>query len=436
MEKIFISISGKSAIGIANFFCEFCCLNFLLILLFAILLKKSRSKTLLCITLIFTGECVALIADIVFQILGVHGAFAWQLYFDYVISFCASVFIVCSFYWYFLARFEEKGSAPFGGSMKHWIAIYAAVTIAVFASSIWTEWFFYLGQDGTIYYTKYFRFVLLLVLPMVIFDLSVIWYHRKMLGVKETVVLYTYCVIPIIACAIDMVYLTVFTHLALTMDACMLYVFIDSEQESKLINSEKALAQMQLNSMVSQINPHFIYNTLSSIDSLCVTDPASAQKLISDFSDYLCDNYVQLRNDPMISFDDEMKHVHHYLSIEKVRFPNLEICYDINATGFRLPCLTVQPLAENAVKHGICKRRKNAGTLKISAYEEDSAYIICVEDNGVGFNVDEKPNDDRPHVGIESVSKRLEMLCGGMLTIESKEDIGTVCTISIPKEGQ
>lgn len=355
------------AVEIANISAEICCSCFLLTLLGALLLKEIKSRTVLCIALIFTGETVAVITDLIFRIVGTSRPIDIVLYIDYVISFTASVFLMCSFYWYFLARFEEKGKAPFSIKMRRWISVYAGLIIVLFASSVWTGWFFYVTDSGKLGYTEYFYWVMCLMLPICAADFIMIGRHKNLLGVRETVVSLTYIILPIIAYCMDIKYSTVIAHLVLTIDAGMLYVFIDSQQERKLARKEYELAQAQLNMMVGQINPHFIYNTLGSIESLAATDPAGAQKLMSEFSDYLCDNYVDMTKQPLISFSEEMKHVEHYLSIEKVRFPNLTVEYDIRATDFDIPCLTVQPLVENAVKHGICRQRKSAGDKSAAA---------------------------------------------------------------------
>ena len=101
--------------------------------------------------------------------------------------------------------------------------------------------------------------------------------------------------------------------------------------------------------------------------------------------------------------------------------------------NFRLPPLTVQPLVENAVKHGTSKK-EGASQLYISTAESDAFYEIKIRDTGVGFDIDKLPCDGHTHVGIRNVRQRLESLCGGTLTVESIPDVGTTVLIQIPKE--
>lgn len=418
----------------ANIAMEFCCILFLLTLFFALLLKRERNRSSVMIAVIYLGVIISVLTDLIFRILAAEQAIAAALYVDYILSFSSTVFLVCCFTWYFYLRFEEKGTRALSRRIRWSVSIYSGLVILLFASSVWTELFFGLDAEGRLFHTDYYFWVPLLFLPLAVVDFAAILRYRLVLGPVETAVLLLYCILPIVAYMIDMKYATVFAQLALTLVACMLYTFIDAEQEKRMLESERELAEMQLSSMVSQINPHFIYNTLSSIESLTEQRPEEARRLISLFSDYLYDNYVELSNRPIVRFEEELRHVEHYLSIEKVRFPNLNVVYEINAGDFLIPCLSVQPLAENAVKHGICRRRKSSGTLRIVSEEREDAYLVRVEDDGVGFDIGDASDPARLHIGMKSVDKRLRLLCGGSLTVRSKVGVGTQCVITIPKE--
>ena len=189
----------------------------------------------------------------------------------------------------------------------------------------------------------------------------------------------------------------------------------------------------ELNAMMLQINPHFIYNTLGSAASLCDIDPSAAQELIYQFSDYLRDNFTDIHRQPMVRFKDEMEHLNRYIAIEKVRFPNIEMEYEIHVKDFEIPSFTLQPLVENAIKHGICKRRRSAGTIWIQTMETESAYVVRVIDDGIGFNPMTSRLNEGKHIGIRNVRTRLEILCRGTLEIEGEPGVGTTCEITIPK---
>ena len=204
------------------------------------------------------------------------------------------------------------------------------------------------------------------------------------------------------------------------------------ERGRKLLVQGKELAQSKLNTTILQANPHFVYNTLGSIEYFCDTDPATAKKMIDDFTKYLRSNSANLTNHPMIPFREELENLNAYLRIEMVRFPNLIVEYDIDAEDFSIPCLSIQPLVENAIKHGIGKRDGEEGTVTIRTTEMPDFWQIFIIDDGIGYSG--IPQDGRAHIGIENVRQRLAFLCGGTLTVEGSAGQGTVCEIRIPKE--
>ena len=194
---------------------------------------------------------------------------------------------------------------------------------------------------------------------------------------------------------------------------------------------QKELTVQRSTLMLSQINPHFVYNTLSTIAAMCDLAPKQAKNLTIDFSQYLRKNINSLTSEGMIPFDQEMEHVECYLKIEKTRFrENINVIYAIQCKDFRIPPLTVQPLVENAIKHGITKKA-DGGTLKISTYSTETSYIIEIIDDGVGFDVE----STEMHVGLENVRSRLAMMCRGELIVKSTEGIGTRVRIEIPRKG-
>ena len=167
---------------------------------------------------------------------------------------------------------------------------------------------------------------------------------------------------------------------------------------------------------------------------LCEKDPEKAQEAIGRFSDYLRGNLSNLEKEDCISFLREMEHVTNYLSLEKMRFRDkLTIKYDIKDESFDLPALSVQLLAENAVKHGIHKKEEG-GTVKIESYSTADNYYVIVEDDGVGFDPGSKKEGDGLHIGLDNLEERLVRMCGGHLVVESTEGVGTKATITIPRE--
>ena len=128
----------------------------------------------------------------------------------------------------------------------------------------------------------------------------------------------------------------------------------------------------------------------------------------------------------------EMEHVHYYVSIENVRFPDMTFTFEMNSDDFHIPALTIQPIVENAIKHGLMKLPKG-GRIRVVSYETDTEYCISVEDDGVGFDINAL-TDDRKHLGLRNIRERLKVMVNGTLTIESTVGVGTKVLITIPKE--
>ena len=202
------------------------------------------------------------------------------------------------------------------------------------------------------------------------------------------------------------------------------------ETEKIVLNAE--LTESRISTMMSQIRPHFIYNTLGSIEQLCIIDPPKAGELVHNFAKYLRGNFGELDNPKPILMSQEMEHVRHYISIENVRFPDMTFSFEMNSDDFHIPALTIQPIVENAIKHGLMKLSKG-GTIRVVSYEKESHYCVSVEDDGVGFDTDVLL-DERKHVGIRNIRGRLKAMVNGTLEIESRVGIGTTVLIKIPKE--
>ena len=217
----------------------------------------------------------------------------------------------------------------------------------------------------------------------------------------------------------------------------LLYGMVITKNQRALIKTEKELYEAKVNLMVSQMRPHFIYNTLSSIAILCKLEPDTAYEATVNFSDYLRANMDALKQSAPVPFEKELEHLKKYLYIEGLRFQDkLNVVYDIQATDFYLPMLSVQPLAENAVKHGV-GMKDDGGTVTVSTREYEDKYEVIVSDDGVGFDPTVKKEDDgRSHVGMENTKKRLKDMCDASVIYESEIGKGTSVRIILPKSGQ
>lgn len=211
---------------------------------------------------------------------------------------------------------------------------------------------------------------------------------------------------------------------------------------SSLLALKDSLAKavdLEVAFLQSQIKPHFLYNVLNSIVASSYTDVERSRKLTEDLADYLRGSFRFSHMEKRISFEEEFSLIRTYIEIEKARFKDrLRFEYEIEEGMFQvsLPPLLIQPLVENAIRHGI-SHRIEGGYVKMTAYKADGEYRFIIEDNGVGFESDslrmmDAQSGQRQGVGLLNINKRLKYEYGTGLQIESAPGQGTKVTVPIP----
>lgn len=204
------------------------------------------------------------------------------------------------------------------------------------------------------------------------------------------------------------------------------------EQAQRSAKMKQELLDARIAILFSQIQPHFLYNSLLGIKLLCDIDPPRASEALEHFSFYLRGNLDSLVNRQLVPFKKELVHSKDYLFLEKMRFDKrLNIEWSLEFEDFMLPPLTMQPLIENAIRHGLNKK-KGGGTLTIKSEWVEDVVRITIQDDGVGFDPAEQKTDGHSHIGIENTRNRLKALCSGSLLLESTKGVGTTATIILP----
>lgn len=215
-------------------------------------------------------------------------------------------------------------------------------------------------------------------------------------------------------------------------------IFSNQLQLSQIEKQKNLKAKAELHALQAQINPHFLFNAINTIISLIRTNPTEARELLIHLSDYFRHN---MNNEmDLIDIQEEIRHVNAYLKIEKSRFGEKLQTTIINSIEeiVYIPPLIIQPLVENAVKHGILKR-KNGGTITVSIDEIAHDKIeIKIQDDGIGMpgeRLNEITQFNNQSVGINNVYKRLKLLFNNHFTfnIESSPSTGTTVVMHIPK---
>lgn len=215
-------------------------------------------------------------------------------------------------------------------------------------------------------------------------------------------------------------------------------IITNSRTSKRVYKLEKELEESRIAMMLSQMHPHFIFNVLGTIRGLCRENPEQAWVGLGDFSEYLRANMNALTNEKSIPFVRELAHVESYLRLEHMRLGDeLKVVYDIQEKDFYLPPLTLQPLVENAVKHGIFYKA-GGGTVVIRSRREADKIILSVEDDGLGFEAAAQEADfaQRKHHGLANVGNRMEKMLGGTLHIESQPGHGSTVTLEFPAKDQ
>ncbi len=396
----------------------------------------DRKKRILMMSIQVTTAFLLLMDAVAWATRGYPGIKGY--YFVVVSNFCVFVLsdlILALYNAYMNTYLFEKGIPKEAKFRIYMVFVLATAGIVMNIISQFNHMYYYI--DANNYYHRNSLHFLAMIIPMagMLIDVSLLVQYRKNISWQMMIAFLLYMALPMIMTIVQIFYYGIsFVNISISISMIFMLIVSFIEQSRKLAMKQKEAADLRISLMMSQIAPHFIYNTLAAIRQMCVADPQSAQEMIGEFSSYLRMNLETIDTNELIAFEKELEHTRNYLSIEQRRFGDrVKVKYDIHDTEFLLPALTLQPIVENAVKYGVCKK-SGGGTIKIATYCEENIDYIVVSDDGAGFDINEKKNDGKVHVGIKNVQTRLEEQCHGKLTISSRPGDGTVVVISIPKE--
>ncbi|MCQ2472081.1 MAG: histidine kinase [Clostridia bacterium] len=338
---------------------------------------------------------------------------------------------------YFIDYYKANTKAK--KKMRLAMVIIYTIFVLVVLTNIKTHLVFYYAPDGNVIYPK--TYLIANICPILFFVFHLYETIRSDNDRKTKLVLLSYCFFAMLFIIIDSLPfdnndIRIDSGIALGALFTIYVIFLQIYVQDKIELSKKSseLREKQTQIMISQIQPHFLYNTLSAIYVLCGDNPKLAQKTIKDFSSYLRQNMSSLNSQGCVMFEKELEHTKIYLSIEKLRFEDLlTVEYDIQYESFMLPPLTLQPIVENAVKYGV-RGCEDGGTVRIHTRREDDRIYVVVHDDGRGFDPSVIDNDSENHIGLKNTKQRIESMCGGQLLIESSADEGTTVTIILEEK--
>ena len=282
----------------------------------------------------------------------------------------------------------------------------------------------------------YYPLLLVPAIFIMVVNVIVLWKRRNSLSPKQRIAFWVYTVVPTVSMLIQMRFYGIYTILlGSSIAVFFMFIMISMDQTEHYYRQLQENSRMRTEILLSQIQPHFLYNTLGAIQSLCKTDPPTAEKAVAKFSRYLRGNMNALNQEEPIPFTQELAHTRLYLELEQLRYEDaLQVCYDLGCTEFQIPTLTLQPLAENAVRHGVRGKLSGRGTVTISTREFPGCYKIVVTDDGPGLDPQQEHSDGKTHIGLENVKERLRFTVNGQLDIDSVPGKGTSATITLPKK--
>ena len=305
-----------------------------------------------------------------------------------------------------------------------------AVFLVVLVVTQNTSSIYYVSDNSELVLGPWYPLVVMHLLTIIIVNLVGVWRRRNKLSRRYFHAFLVFLIplfVALIVHAIIHSFLLVYVGVAISVVSMFAVVLMD--QVTQYVSQQREIANQRANIMVLQMRPHFIYNTMTSIYYLCEQDPHKAQEVTLDFTTYLRKNFTAIASENTVPFVEEREHTRAYLAVEQAQFEDLLfVDYDTPHVQFRLPPLTLQPIVENCVKHGldpdgeplhICIRTRMTGS--------DSQVIV--EDNGSGF---EPTNDGDPHIALANIRQRLELMCGGRLVVEPREGGGTKVTVTVP----
>ena len=293
-----------------------------------------------------------------------------------------------------------------------------------------------IDDSGMYYMGQFYYHSNLMSVAYMAFDIVMLAIHGKEISKKQRLVFGLLILSPLLATLAKPFYknlhvATLLSSISLT----LIVIMIVKENTSEYRRQESIKNQLEIDLMLGQIQPHFLFNVLYVIQEICHINPETAAEAIGEFSKYLRHNMDSISIRTPIPFKEELEHVEHYVSLQQLRFgETLEVQYELGCTDFKMPTLTLQPIVENAIRYGVRMAPKGRGKVLVKTIEHPDCYEIDVIDNGPGFDVNKVPNDGMSHTGLKNVRERLAQVSGGELTVTSAPGEGTTVRMIIPKE--
>ncbi len=417
LNSDFLQIRQKAVMSLSVELCAIVLCGFLY---FSALIddRKSRFRSLFLNMVFF--EAFAFFLDTIYWLTAKQAQFNTLLVVANALMYLSFAVIFITFWG---CELEIMGLAK---KIDRWIVIAIRVLTVAYMVAVILNLkfgFFYTIRDGIFTRT---RFTGVLEFSYPIFVCEILFFSA--LGVKtHPKIKFTFvmmALIPVVAMVLQHFhYYSWFMLVAVLLSTFVLYVNVQ-------VNLGHKVEEFKNKVMISQMQPHFMYNTLTTIKALCKQNPELAETTITNFADYLRGNMDFASLSTTIPLEKELEHTKIYTDIESLRFDTITFEYKIEDKDFEVPALCVQPIVENAVRHGV--RGRQDGHILIHTFKENGNHVIVIKDNGKGFD-SQQLNGSRTHIGLLSTRIRIERLVNGKFEVESVPEKGVTVTMTIPE---
>ncbi|MBQ3905958.1 MAG: histidine kinase [Lachnospiraceae bacterium] len=316
---------------------------------------------------------------------------------------------------------------------RRWLWIPLAANALVYATAPFSSIAFTIHKDysfgrGPLGFTCHFVSLALLVYLLV---LSIQKFGKRKRVERAVPVAITFTIFAAVAADYVQADAQWVSFLTVAMVSSCVFFYIWIHLQFAIEHERAILAEQQMQLTIAQVQPHFLYSALSTIQALCKADPDKAFDITEKFTNYLNENDATLKRRGLIPFSKELEHTKVYAEVEMACFPDFRMEYDIKDDDFLVPALTLQPIVENALRGD--ERIRAQGLIRVSASREGDYYEIIVWDNGSGFQSNPTKDEEHSyHIDVENVRERIENMCGGTLEVEGFPNDGTIVTIRIP----
>lgn len=407
-----------------------------LLCILLILMERRVEKSYFSFFIVYLSTIIALILFGLMVPLGQgKDGSGWHLY-TWATLYLFQIFAVLQAYLLSMFFLDNVGTNNHLWAFRILFTIVAGFQLAMLTLSLWNGMMFSVDGSNIAHRGPWSVPVTSLSGLLIVMDLGILLCCREQVPRMLFREFFLYFTIPITGMVLQLLFPNIHILLgSLILATVIVFISLLKKGTARYYEQKQEFEQTKTALMLSQIQPHFLYNSLGVIQELCHSDPEKAEEATMIFSRFLRRNMDSLTMDRPIPFEEELEHTKNYLELEKMRFGDqLQIAYDLETTDFLIPTLTLQPLVENAVRHGI-RQKENGGTVTILTRDFPDRTEVRVMDDGPGIAPDSfLAVNETGRIGIKNVSERLKIVSDGSLTLDFKPGEGTFCVITLPKK--